>query len=946
MKFQQKLMPLAIVQVLAGTALSATAPGAAAQSGAAEPQRVVVTGSMVSRASRETPSPLQIITNDELVKSGYTTVQEVLANITANGQGSLSSSFAGAFANGGSGVSLRGLTVGLTLVLIDGHRMAPYPLADDGQRPFVDVSAIPFDAVERVEVLKDGASSVYGSDAIAGVVNIILKKAYKGTTVKAEAGTSQHGGGATYHAALTTGIGDLATDGYNAFISLEARKAERIRLSQRDDQLWANGDWTSRGGVDLRRGVPSTVNAGRTAASVPFFYDQTGAGGATNPANFSFIGPSCNFSLYSAGGCAIRDVNSNIQPETKRANVLAGFTTTLGPDWKLVVKGSLFKRESINNRGLSASFPAGSFAGNTALGPNDPPHTVGVIPSFLLPASYPGNPYGKAVRIYGIIPDVPPTTSTDATSTSTRLVADLSGTLGEWEISAALGHTKVKSNIDYSGYIDRVALYNALTRPVNPFKIGGGNTAADIAAVAPRFSNVTVQSLDFAELRAGRELMTLAGGPLAMSAGVSYMHKKLDAPPPSLLSLGVVGNAAAYAFGEEKNTAAFVEFVAPVLTGLEVDLSGRFDHYDTFGNSSTPKLGFKWAPSSMATLRGTYSKGFRAPNAAENGVAGSTAVFKSINDPILCKDGNPATAGNVVAACNFQPQFVQVTTKDLQPEKSTSATLGVILEPVRGWATTIDYYKIKVNGQVTTASALPDFVPTYVRGAPLATAIADGRGGTVIAVPPVGQISYATTGYVNAGSTETRGVEIDTSYAFQLADVGRIKAGLQLTHTISYLLTQLGQTYELAGTHGPSAVSGNTGNPKNRAQGRLGLDRGALNLTATVNWIGSFKGTDPSLGLTRCDDVLSVSGRNYFFGKTMPEQYCTIESFMTTDLSATYKMGNWTLHGAIQNLFDKAPPMDVATYGNPGSGLTSYNPALHQSGAVGRYFNLGASYKF
>src|SRR5205085_5236513 len=124
-------------------------------------------------------------------------VAELLTDLASNGAGTLGTGFAGAFANVASGVSLRGLTVGATLVLIDGHRMASYPLSDDSQRSFVDVSSIPFDAIESIEVLKSGASSLYGSDAIAGVVNIKLKKNLNGTRFGAETGNTQHGGGKT-----------------------------------------------------------------------------------------------------------------------------------------------------------------------------------------------------------------------------------------------------------------------------------------------------------------------------------------------------------------------------------------------------------------------------------------------------------------------------------------------------------------------------------------------------------------------------------------------------------------------------------------------------------------------------------------------------------------------------------------------------------------------------
>ena len=169
MKLRMKSMPVAILQVLASGAFSVVAVNSAmaqqATDNAQAAQRVVVTGSLISRTNTETPTPVQVLTAADIQKSGKTSVAELLTDLAANGAGTLGTGFAGAFANGASGISLRGLTVGATLVLIDGHRMAPYPLSDDSQRSFVDVSSIPFDAIESIEILKSGASSLYGSDA-------------------------------------------------------------------------------------------------------------------------------------------------------------------------------------------------------------------------------------------------------------------------------------------------------------------------------------------------------------------------------------------------------------------------------------------------------------------------------------------------------------------------------------------------------------------------------------------------------------------------------------------------------------------------------------------------------------------------------------------------------------------------------------------------------------
>jgi iron complex outermembrane receptor protein len=259
MTFKLKSMPFAVSCAIASGALFAAPAMAQTQDAvsAQAPQRVVVTGSLISRTDTETPTPVQVLTAQDIQKSGKTSVAELLNDLAANGQGTLGTGFSGAFANGASGISLRGLTVGATLVLVDGHRLAPYPLSDDAQRSFVDVSSIPFDAIDSIEVLKSGASSLYGSDAIAGVVNIKLKKNLTGTRLAAESGNTQHGGGRTHRASMSTGIGDLDNDGYNAFVTAEWRRQGAIKVSDRDQFSWANADWRSRGGNDIRLAFPT-----------------------------------------------------------------------------------------------------------------------------------------------------------------------------------------------------------------------------------------------------------------------------------------------------------------------------------------------------------------------------------------------------------------------------------------------------------------------------------------------------------------------------------------------------------------------------------------------------------------------------------------------------------------------------------------------------------------
>ena len=171
--------------------------GSAAAQKRQQLERVTVTGSNIKRTDTETASPVQVITRQDIERTGRQSIQEVLRGVTADGQGSIPSSFANGFASGSAAVSLRGLGVNSTLVLVNGRRMTTYGLADDGTRNFVDLNSIPLEAVDRVEVLKDGASAIYGADAVGGVVNIILRKNYTGTSIGATYGQASHGDGQT-----------------------------------------------------------------------------------------------------------------------------------------------------------------------------------------------------------------------------------------------------------------------------------------------------------------------------------------------------------------------------------------------------------------------------------------------------------------------------------------------------------------------------------------------------------------------------------------------------------------------------------------------------------------------------------------------------------------------------------------------------------------------------
>jgi iron complex outermembrane receptor protein len=964
-----KSMPLAISSAIATGALSMAAISPAfAQTTSAEPapQRVVVTGSLISRTDTETAAPVQVITAQDIQRSGKTSVAELLQDLAANGAGTLGTGFSGAFANGASGISLRGLTVGATLVLIDGHRMSPYAIGDDSQRSFVDVSSIPFDSIDHIEVQKSGASSLYGSDAIAGVVNIILKKNLTGFRASAESGNTQHGGGKTNRASLSIGKGDLDTDGYNTFATVEWRSQGAIKVMDRDDQVWANRDFRSSGGNNLTlgnpvarldpvTGLPVSLNGFLTAASSPFLYNPSGAGGVNNAANYRFLDASCNFEKYRAGGCAVRDTQGFIQPETENINLLVGMTKKLGSDWELAFKGSMFNRTSTNNRGPSAVYSPTTFAGTTTLNNGVLTSGVGrVANTTFAPGAQVGtgitNTFASAARLYGYIPGLDGASQQHNASSTTRFALDLTGTAWGWSTNIAAGITQAKVDIDYSGYVDRAALYTLINN--GTFNVLGGNSQAVIDTVSPRFSNTLTSKLDYFDAVGSRELFQLGAGPVALAAGVHWHKRTWDAPASALTANGQVGNTSAFVIGSETNTAVFGELQVTPIKNVELHVSSRYDHFDTYGNSFTPAATFKWSPVKQFALRGTFARGFRAPNPAETGNAGSFFGFNGIADPILCPGGtaNPTAAGSTIGACNLQPTYVQTTSTNLSPEKSKSYTLGIIAEPIKNVSATLDYYKIDVNNQIVTAAGNdPSYFPTFVRGPATPVDIYTGVGTTtVVGIPAAGPILYAQSPYINAGSTKTSGLEADITYRMRLpGDMGSLKANLNWAHTFGYTQTVAGVTYQLAGTQGPSVVSGATGSPKDRGQFSLTYSKGPLDFTTSVNHTSSFSGLDPSVEANECgSSSLTITGRAYFSGLVQPERFCHVASFTAVNLNATYKLSeSLSLKASILNAFDRAPPIDFNTYGNS-SVQTAYNASYHQAGAVGRFYSLGLNYVF
>lgn len=912
-------------------------------------ERVIVTGSNIRRISTETSSPVQVITSDELKKSGLTSVADVLRTITANGAGTLSAAFSGAFASGANGVALRGLTVGSTLVLIDGRRMAPYPLGDDGQRSFVDTSSIPFDAIERIEVLKDGASAVYGSDAIAGVVNVILKRSYVGQSVTAEYAQTSKGDGRTHHWAGILGGGRLEQDGRNAYFAAEYRKQDPIFYSQRPGVL-TRRDYTAQGGENLTRGVPNEANGGQPGSTTGYITDATG-----NVPGIAGFMKGCDAARLAAGQCAYENTWSQVQPTTSNLNLVGRYTQRLSDDWQLSLQATHFVSKSEQTAAPSASF-SGGYQG-LAFGPGQAPQLLPGIDATTISSSNPSFPSSASGLTSGVLNynfmDLGPNLTTTQ-SRSTRLVADVQGTLDKWDVTAAAGYTEVRLDVNAFGAVNPYNLQTALNDTAHPYLVGGPNGDEVKAFIAPVLRAKDSSKLSFLQASASREVAQLPGGALSLSIGASAVHRQLRAVAPDDVASGRIGGNNAFAIGTQNVKSVYGELLAPVTKSLEFEGALRYDHYNLSGGKASPKLGFKFEPMPELALRGTLSKGFRAPGPAENGNAGQSYLAAQTTDAVLCPHGDNAnTPGNFPTQCLISPTAVNTTNPQLKPETSSSYTLGLLLQPNKAFSARLDYYSIDLKNQIITP-ALDYATAVAVRNTTLTPIpFVNPDGSVTLKAPPVGTIAYFSNSYVNANETKTSGIDVDLEFRHRFEDLGEVRSNLMVSHMLKYDVVIDGHTYELAGTHGPSVVSGDTGNPKTRIQWVNTWSRGPVQLTGTVNYLSGYSVIDPSAGMPDCLTALQYSGgaagsafqTMLGAGKIPDAGMCKVSAFTTFDLNVRYEYSKQlSFTFSALNLFNRSFPLDWATYG--GAGGQPFNPSLHAQGAIGRTFNVGATYKF
>ena len=881
-------------------------------------ERVEVTGSNIPRVTSETASPVTVISREEIEKSGKATVAEYLQTLSVDNQGSVPMSFVNGFAAGASGMSLRGMGAGSTLVLMNGRRIAPYGQADDGQKVFTDLSVIPVEAVERIEVLRDGASAIYGSDAIAGVVNIILRSDFTGTVAKASYGRSGYSDGDQKRASITTGFGNLATDRFNFFFNVEAFKADEIFGKDRDR------DWIGKG--DIRpwgyslAGSSQFLNGGTAFAGGRV---SSPVGNVRVPPGPYQSLPGCaqfsNIPQGDPGGGCLWDLGRfrTMLPSDETLNLFGRGTWVLLPSLQGYAEASYVTKETqsqTNPSGVSGSwgFPGGavnasSGPGAVVLGGGHPDNTL-----------FPGQTPLLRYSAWDVGPRI-----ANVENNFTRFVVGLKGKGLGWDYDTALLHSETDLTQVRRGFLRysvvRDFLEGTNVSGQNPggafWRIGddaGLNPASLYSLISPTIQAKAKSQMQVLDFKASRELTPLPGGPLSLALGGELRHEESKLEPTTFTDQGdIIGLGFSAYDGKRDIKAMYAEVLAPVLKTVELSGAVRWDKYPNIDASTTPKVGAKWTPVKQFALRGTYSEGFRAPNIPESS-AGGLAAFTIVRDPVLCPVPDPNNPN-----CNVQIAIITTGNPNLKPEESKGKTLGVIWDPFPTTSLALDLWEIKRTNEINQMTA-----SQAVAGG--GTVIRDSNSGTLLAV---------SAPYLNSNSSTIDGVDLDFRQGFRLAGLGRLIFEVRWTHIHSWKRIEPdGTTLQFAGTHDNCDVTNCMGTPKDRVNASLTWDVGDWRWAALLNYRGYMKNTAfgdySACASTFADDSDAPPG-------------CKLKAFYTVDLSALWKVQkNMEIFGSIQNLFDKVAPLDPLTYG-----AISYNP-LDISGAVGRFYNIGLRYQF
>jgi iron complex outermembrane recepter protein len=873
-------------------------------------ERVEITGSAIKRIEGETALPVQVITRNEIDKAGVTTAAELMARLSASASNLTDG---GSIGFGGfrdqqglNAANLRGLGVSSTLVLLNGRRMANF--ASPGDAAGVDLNSIPAAAIQRVEVLLDGASSLYGSDAIGGVINFITRKDFAGAEVNLLAGNTSEGGGNKRSATLAGGFGDYTRDGFNLMAVLDVQKTTALNASQRKfikeldipgrlpDLLSSAG---FPGNILLDQNLPGSEQRDTLIAEG---YKANGKDVIStyrvNPAAATGCAPA-NGTLYlpdgigGVDGCTfdyMRDIE--LYPKSNKSSLFGRGVFNLGGGHQLFAEASLARARTLYtgtpNR-VDAEIdvgriPALAFSSLNAL-PADDERRIMVVRTRLVEAGL---------------------RTSEVVSTAQRYVLGTNGLLAGWDYEWALNHSTSKvSDRDHRGYLDEQMIMDGFAAgTLNAF---GPSNAAGLALYEKaqirgevRRATGTMDSLDF---KMSKGLTRLAGGDLALAFGGELRREKQnyhqsDALKQDLI-LGETSQGPDSDFGKSRRTgAAFGEISAPITKQLELQAAVRYERYQVSGGAVSPKLGLRYLPMPELLLRASVGKGFRAPSMSDLYRPLTQGIAATLVDP-RCMELDPEATPT---DCSDTWTTYNYSNPNLKPEKSRQFSLGAVFEPARGVSLNLDYWNIEKRNLISTLGV--DVILSDL-----------AKYGALVHRDEDEVIDHIDLVKANRGKQRISGLDLGVSLSQLKTGIGQF--GLRLNGTLTLKSQQ--QTGD-----GDPFVS-NLG---------VFINDGVVQRwrhTLSVDWeSGPFSATLSNSYLQGYDD-------QHVVGK--PDR--KVGAYSLWNLSAGWEATKaLTLRAGVQNLTDKSPPFSQQAY----FFLSGYDPSYTDT--RGRFAYVSAKYTF
>ncbi|MBC7917048.1 MAG: TonB-dependent receptor [Rhodoferax sp.] len=870
-------------------------------------QRVEVTGSSIKRLSDENALPVQTITREEILKSGATTAAEIVKSISAasaplSDGASITDGTSGQ--RGFNGVNLRGIGVSSTLVLLNGRRLANF--ATPGDNAGVDLNNIPSGAIQRVEVLKDGASAIYGTDAIGGVINFITRKDYQGFDASASMSDTQKGGASKRTASVSAGFGDLSTNGFNVFGVVDVQKLGALRSTQRD--------WIAERA--LATTLPALMSSNTYPANVDINSSQRAkliaagllpAGSTASRVNPS--SPGCNppATVYAPSGpggkagCSYDYMqDTEIYPASDKVGFLGRATVQLGVDHQFYLELMQSKAET-----------------EYVLSPN--PLRVRNLPTSVLPTAY-ANALGAGTfgGIRWRMKEAGNRTN-EVTSLGQRVVAGANGVFGSWDYDVALTRAE---NTTTDKYVNGYTLFDKIDAGIrsgiiNPF--GASSQAGKDYINAAKINDEARKSKGVTEGIDGKFTTTigkLAGGDVAFAIGGETRRETTSFTPSALLlsnniagdrdSSGTFGGLSASS-DSRTVTGVFAEVVAPVTQELELQFAVRSDDYAGVGTTTNPKIGAKWQPSKTVLFRGSAGTGFRAPSLYDLKGATTYGTASSFITDAYCVNNNIDT----IDFCTDQWPVERRSNPNLKPEKSTQFSLGTVLEVSKNFTFGVDYWNIEKTDVISTV------------GEQLITDNYAKYNGTLIQRDADGFISNIILQKDNQGSLKTSGLDLNFDWRGDASANGRFTASLNGTMIFNYD-RQFGKDTAYVSNLG--AFVNDQVIQKWRHKLSLGWDIGDLGLTLSNTYLSGYRDQN-----TTYDPVAN---------KLLPSR--DVEPYSLWDMTGSYALSkSLKLRAGILNLLDTAPPFSNQAY----YFLAGFDPTYSDPRGRSGYVSVNYSFK-